>query len=266
MASYSVVAGDGQRYGPVDEAGLAAWVHEGRVARETPIYCHETNQTTPARDVAVIAAMFPPPPNPQAAKPQSANWDGSRAPGAPGLHPLQRESQLGYATPYGTPMFPNGHELSDFPVVGIVLLDIFVPIFSVIWFNLMHGKINRTRPDDPGAGKAIGFSFIPFFNIWYWNFFTYRRLVARVNQQRIEHGLPPADVDGLALTMCILWACLIPIVCVPFLSLLWILAIKVVSCVFFAKLQQAVNELVIATRMRGFSVLPQSQAAPIGPR
>ena len=42
--------------------------------------------------------------------------------------------------------------------------------------------------------------------------------------------------------------------CVPIINILLILAIKVIGCVFFAKLQQAVNELVITTRMRGFSV------------
>jgi hypothetical protein len=230
MATYFVIASDGQRYGPVDEPGLLAWAREGRVVRDTHIFCQETNVTAPAFSFPTLASTLGP---------------------APTQAPVAPSQPVGYYS--GAPIFPNGHELSDFPVVGIVLLDIFVPIFSVIWFNLMHGKMNRNRPDDPGAGKAIGFCFIPLFNIWYWDFFTFRRLVLRVNEQRTDHGLPPADLDGLALTTCVLYACIIPIGCIPILNILLILAIKVISCIFFAKLQQAVNELVIQTRMRGFA-------------
>jgi len=239
MATYFVVAADNQRYGPVDDAGLMQWVREGRILRDTQIFCQESDAIAPAFSIPALASSFGQPGSPTS----------PTVPGQP----------IGYYT--NAPVFAQGHELSDFPVVGIVLLDIFVPIFSIIWFNLMHGKMNRNRPDDPGAGKAIGFSFIPLFNIWYWNFFTLRRLVLRVNEQRVQHGLAAADLDGLALTVCVLYACIIPIACIPFVGLLLILAIKVVGCVFFAKLQQAVNELVIHTRMRGFT--PVQSGAPM---
>src|SRR5687768_14818398 len=43
MANYSVVAQDGQLYGPVDENGLAEWVRQGRVGADTMLHCHDNN-------------------------------------------------------------------------------------------------------------------------------------------------------------------------------------------------------------------------------
>ena len=74
---------------------------------------------------------------------------------------------------YGPQVVPVGapqaamHWLSSFSVAGVVLLHfVTFGIFTMIWFNLMHGKMPMTRHDDPSAGKAIGFMFIPFFYLY----------------------------------------------------------------------------------------------------
>ncbi|MEI6415365.1 MAG: GYF domain-containing protein, partial [Pseudomonadota bacterium] len=111
---------------------------------------------------------------------------------------------LGYTQQAGTPPPPlarliettpsSPHQLTTFPVALAILLHYATfGIFTLVWLNLMHGKMCRVRPDDPSAGKALGFCFIPFFN-YYWIFFTYRRLCLRIDEQRDLYGLPPGNL------------------------------------------------------------------------
>jgi hypothetical protein len=189
MAKYSIIAADGKSYGPVDEQGLLAWVKAGRVAASTTVHDHDTDQMAPACKLPFLAGQFAPPPPPiYAAGPV----------GSYGAMPMPYADVVPANSP-GAIM----HTLEHFSGAGVVLLHIVtLGIFTVIWFNLMHGKMPRTRPDDPSAGKAIGFLFIPFYNL-YWIFFTYLRLVDRINQQRAARGLP-AQLRGFTMAICIL--------------------------------------------------------------
>ena len=54
------------------------------------------------------------------------------------------------------------------------------------------------KPDDPSAGKAIGFLFIPIFNL-YWTFVVWLRLVDRINFQFRLRGHPAPISRNLAL-------------------------------------------------------------------
>ena len=124
-------------------------------------------------------------------------------------------------------------DLAPFPIWALILLHyVTFGIFSMIWLNLMHGKMPKNRHDDPSAGKAIGFLFIPFFN-FYWVFFTYCRLCTRINEQRAMHGLHPKAPGGLAVAMCI-------VMLIPYLGLLsW----AVLAPVFVGIVQSSVNDL-----------------------
>ena len=96
-----------------------------------------------------------------------------------------------FGTKPDAPVANSGHSLATFPVVAIILLHYMTcGIFSLVWLNLMHGKLPRVRSDDPSAGKAIGFCFIPFYNL-YWIFFTYRRLCLRIDEQQNLNGVEP---------------------------------------------------------------------------
>lgn len=226
MANFWVVTPDGQRYGPADAATLQSWTNEGRVLASTMIFRDDTQQTMPAAQITELTNYF----------------------GMMAQSPVQQTLNYGTTSTAFPTQGQVGHRLSEFPNWAIVLLTIFVPLFGLIWFGLMHDQLPKNRQDDPGAGKAIGFSFIPFFNIWYWSFFIHPRLVLRINEQRVAAGLPEAQLSGLATTMCVLYACFIPLGCVPFLNWLYFLSLVVVKCVFFSSVQTAVNELVQVSR------------------
>lgn len=128
---------------------------------------------------------------------------------------------------------PHGHTFNTFPTVVVILLHFLtLGIFTTIWLNLMHGKMPKIRPNDPSAGKAIGFLFIPFYNL-YWVFFTYHRLCVRINEQRQQAGLPGGVSTGLAVTMCILML-------IPYIGMLCFL---IMAPIFAGIVQSRVNDL-----------------------
>ena len=75
------------------------------------------------------------------------------------------------------------HSLRPFPVwlVGVLNLITF-GLFPFIHFGLMHDKLPKAASNDPSAGKAIGFQFIPYYNL-YWIFFQSLRLCDRLTLQ-----------------------------------------------------------------------------------
>lgn len=74
---------------------------------------------------------------------------------------------------------------------GAIILHILtLGLFTLIYFGLMHSKLPMIKHDDFGARRAIGFSFIPGFNL-YWAFRFWLRLVDRVSFQLRLRGLRP---------------------------------------------------------------------------
>lgn len=148
------------------------------------------------------------------------------------------------------------HQLATFPVAIAVLLHyVTFGIFTLIWLNLMHGKMDRIRADDPSAGKAVGFCFIPFFN-FYWIFFTYRRLCLRIDEQRALYGLPPGNLRGLATTVCIFQI-------IPYINFL--LGYSISAPIFIGMMQSSVNQLVdISATTAPRATLPASLAPARG--
>jgi hypothetical protein len=96
------------------------------------------------------------------------------------------------------------HGLSSFPTWAFVVLTIItLGIFGSIFHLAKHGRLPVVKPDDPSAGKAIGFSLIPFFNI-YWYFVAWPRLIDRINFQYRLRGHPAPINRGTAMTAMIL--------------------------------------------------------------
>ena len=157
-----------------------------------------------------------------------------------------------------TPTPENVHHLTSFPVAAVILLHYFTcGIFSLVWLNLMHGKLPRVRSDDPSAGKAVGFCFIPFFNL-YWIFFTYRRLCLRIDEQRALYGLPPSNLRGMATTACIFQL-------IPYINAL--IGYTIITPIFIGLMQSSVNQLVkqtSATRTEGHSGNTDARARNAG--
>jgi hypothetical protein len=99
--------------------------------------------------------------------------------------------------------FKRNSFFGTFPVAVVVLLHIItLGFFSLIYMGLKHGKLPRIKQDDPSAGKAIGFMFIPIFDL-YWLFIFWLRLADRVNFQFRLRGMAPPVSKGLAMTACI---------------------------------------------------------------
>jgi hypothetical protein len=83
------------------------------------------------------------------------------------------------------------NQLTSFNPVAAILLAVFtLGIFPAIYYGLVQGKLPVVKPGtDPSPGKAIGFQFIPYFNI-YWQCVVYARLVDRINFQLRLRGKP----------------------------------------------------------------------------
>ncbi|MCE5326543.1 MAG: GYF domain-containing protein [Planctomycetaceae bacterium] len=144
--------------------------------------------------------------------------------------------------------------LDEFSIGVFVLLHFLTGgVFNVIWLNLMHGRMPPRRVDDPSAGKAIGFLFIPFFNL-YWMLFTYRRLCLRLNEVRVEMGLPGDIPQALPTAMCVLTYCTLATMvmcsCFIYVAILPALANAVVTLIFFIIVQSKVNEMIEVRRRR----------------
>ena len=124
--------------------------------------------------------------------------------------------------------------LKDFPVAGAVLLHIFtLGLFSLIYYGIAHSKFPKIKRNDFSAGRAIGFRFIPFFNL-YWHFVFDLRLVDRINLQLklrdIKHEVP----KGLILTNRILGV-------IPYLNLL---TLPILSPIGIGVIQSGINKIV----------------------
>ena len=173
--------------------------------------------------------------------------------------PARNES----SPPVGPPQIPSTppapkpvqlHALGTFPVVAVILLHyVTLGIFSIFWINLTHGKLPRVRSDDPSGGRALGFSFIPFFNL-YWIFFSYLRLCTRIDEQRNVYGLAPRGLEGLATTNCIFQV-------IPGINIL--LGYTLFTPVFIGNLQSSVNQLAEASATtQPRNALPSLPATP----
>jgi len=126
------------------------------------------------------------------------------------------------------------HTVERFPVWATGLLHFFTfGLFSLIHFSLIHDRLPKATHDDPSAGKAIGFQFIPFFNL-YWIFFNTLRLSDRLDLQLRLRGLPKHAPRGLMIACCIFTI-------VPYISLL--IGFPVMWTIGACRLQSTVNKV-----------------------
>lgn len=207
-STYKLIGGDGKQYGPVTAEQLRQWMGEGRVNAATHVQAEGTADWKPLGVLPEFAGV-------------------SSAQSSAHAQPPPFTNQTGAAS-------SCTHWLTTFPVaVAILLHFVTFGIFTMIWLNLMHGKMCRVRADDPSAGKAIGFCFIPFFNL-YWIFFTYRRLCLRIDEQRDLYGLPPSNLTGLATAACIFQV-------IPYIN--GLIGYTIITPIFIGMMQSSVNQL-----------------------
>jgi hypothetical protein len=123
-----------------------------------------------------------------------------------------------------------------------VVLLIFANIVPTIIMLMNHGNLPKVRDDDPSVAKAIGFLFIPFFNL-YWAFFVWLRLIDRLNEAREVVGQEPDLPRGLMKNALIIQVISIPLVFCAGVGVLGLIAAGVMHLIAMAQIQGKVNEI-----------------------
>ena len=115
------------------------------------------------------------------------------------------------------------HTVRPFPAWAVALLNLVTfGLFPLIHFGLQHDRLPRATENDPSSSKAIGFSFIPYFNL-YWIFFNALRLCDRLDLQLKLRARPERAPRGLMLAACIL--SVIPYANFVLAPILWTIAV-----------------------------------------
>lgn len=160
--------------------------------------------------------------------------------------------------PVGGPMIPYRPEtFSSLYLWFAILFGVSIPLMFVFFvgfgtliasvvlsYVLLFKAWNQIQDGHQrtSAGKAVGFSFIPFFN-FYWAFVANYGLAQDLNAYARRYHIPAPPVgEGLALTYCILSVCSI----IPYLGLLAALAAFVIMFVFFHQIKAASMAIALA--------------------
>ena len=115
----------------------------------------------------------------------------------------------------------------------------------VVWSDF--GRMPRAAHNDPSTGQAIGFQFIPFFNL-YWTFFNPLRLCDRITLQYRLRGRSDEAPKGMVLASAVV--SMIPYVNMISLLILWTIS----TCL----LQHKINQLIA---LGPVEMQPQLEAA-----
>lgn len=148
------------------------------------------------------------------------------------------------------------HELRGFPVWLIGILNVLTfGLFPLIHFGLMHDRLPRAANNDPSSGKAIGFQFIPYYNL-YWVFFSALRLCDRLSLQYRIRGIQRSAPRGLILAACILTV-------IPYVNIF--IGLPIVWTIAVCLLQASVNDLATMGPDSWDASLPEGQPEGHGP-
>lgn len=129
------------------------------------------------------------------------------------------------------------HQLQAFPVWLMGILNVLTfGLFPLIWLGLSHDRLPRAHASDPTSARAIGFAFIPYFNL-YWVFFSSLRLTDRLNLQMRLRGLPEEVPRGFVLTTAIFSV-------IPYLNIL--IGFPIFWTITVCFYQRTINRLVAA--------------------
>lgn len=216
-----------QQVGPVEEDAISGLVAEQKINSATLVWT-QGMPTWQAAGSTVLAKYLP---------------QAAIAPAAvpPAVAPA-------YAVSYKTPEM-EVKEMNDlflwfwiclagsvvtFGLSAIASMVLFYIILYRNW-KLIQDGYARTTP-----GRAVGFQFIPFFNL-YWIFEAYPGLIRDTNAFIQRHGLPIKMQDaGLATAFCILTLlCL-----VPYLNIATGIALLVIQIILAKNLRDSAVALI----------------------
>jgi hypothetical protein len=126
------------------------------------------------------------------------------------------------------------HTVTKFPVWLVGILNVLtLGIFPLIHFGLIHDRLPRAAHNDPSSGKAIGFTFIPYYNL-YWIFFNSLRLCDRLTLQFRLRGLRETAPRGMLLAACIVGV-------IPYVNIF--IGLPIIWTIAVCLLQSSVNKV-----------------------
>ncbi|MGI8925206.1 MAG: DUF4234 domain-containing protein [Tepidiformaceae bacterium] len=151
--------------------------------------------------------------------------------------PPARMHEGGYLTGQQPPtrddLRAGGLRFKAYPVWLMVLLSVITwGLFAWFWVNHWHGVMPKRRPDDPSTARAIGFMFIPLFNL-YWMFESRLRLCTRLDEE-----LDAAGIRARCPRELIRWWSILDVI--PYLGLL---VMPLLAAIAVGMLQSRVNAL-----------------------
>ena len=200
-------AENNNRIGPVDDAFMASLIQRGAVGRQTSVWREGMVNWQEAQQ-SELKDMF------LSIPPTLTSYSGPAASSLP-LNEYTSQSTKKLWVWFAW-LFGAGFPLC-FVVIGIIPLIAGSVISFILlyrfWAIIQGGKA-RTTP-----GKAVGFCFIPFFNI-YWNYVAMVGLAEDMNRYCRERNIAaPVVGEGLAITWFVLYCCSV----IPWLNLLTII-------------------------------------------
>ena len=208
------------RFGPVDAAFMASLIQRGAVGRQTSVWREGMVNWQEAQQ-SELKDMF------LSIPPTLTSYSG---PAASSFLVNEYTSQstkklwvwFAWLVGAGLPLCVV--------VIGIIPLIAGSVISFILlyrfWAVIQDGKA-RTNPS-----KAVGFCFIPFFNI-YWNYVAMVGLAEDMNRYCRERNIAaPVIGEGLAITWFVLYCCS----CIPWLNLLAIIPCIVISIILMKQL------------------------------
>lgn len=244
MNTYLVLIG-GQQAGPYTEADMRALVSAGTIRAYDPCWTQGMSEWAPIHQVIAIA---PP------AHMQPFGY-------APGTMLSYRKKPVGWttalvffcvSTPISWILSLTLSEAASSDAVGVMLL-LGVPIMitsailnAVLLYQCWAALPEPYRATTPG--KAVGFLFIPIFNL-YWMFVCWPKLALGVLEwQKAEWrnnpgNVRPYDGGGSAIALAILALCGSTLGLIPGLGILIGIAHMIVYIIFYKKTVSTINTL-----------------------
>jgi len=222
-----------KQMGPVDETQIATLVQIGSVKRTTKVWREGMQEWTDAAQTE-LAGLFVAVPPPVAAGAPPA-YRGT-APAYVHDPDSLKTMWLWWAILLGAG-YPLCFLIIGFPMIIAAVVLGFILLYR--WWDAIQDGNPQTTP-----GKAVGFSFIPFFNI-YWAYVAFVGLSKDINVYCKERGIPAEVNEGLALAYYIVMLT----TCIPYVGLITAIGSLVLGIILTKQITDAVV-MIIKTRQK----------------
>jgi hypothetical protein len=229
---------DNQPTGPIDFSEVEALIHKSQITRSTKVWREGMADWQPAIETelqSVFSQNMPPPVAPPSIAPSPPIYQTASSQISPAGDVKRLDNwflTFWICMAAGIPL--------SFIIIGvggiIAAIVFYCFIIHKLW-SLIPMNVAKTTP-----GKAVGFMFIPFFNL-YWSFVAFHGLAQALNAETKRNLIPNKVInEGMSLTYCILMCCSV----IPFLGIftsiagivIWIITLKQMKDAGIALIQQ----------------------------